>query len=135
MSGSWCIWCQRQPSEWPLLCTMENHNREDETWTIFKIKDYLDRIQAGALKEAREKKGIVYAPIWDFIEPEYFMPPQLHVEIGLVNKVVENFYDLEKKQRAAWRQNGPRSLMALCAERQQVNAQLPSGEDHRLANT
>jgi hypothetical protein len=35
---------------------MENHNREDEKWTIFKIKDYLDRIQAGALKEAREKK-------------------------------------------------------------------------------
>jgi hypothetical protein len=136
---------------------MENHNREDEKWTIFKIKDYLDRIQAGALKEAREKKGIVYAPIWDFIEPEYFMFPQLHVEIGLVNKVVENFYDfieaqveaatpeqkvarnnviiatrsleLEKERLAAWRQNGPRSLMALRAERQQVNAQLHRGEN------
>ena len=31
MSGSWCIWCQRHPSDWPLLCTMENRNREDET--------------------------------------------------------------------------------------------------------
>jgi hypothetical protein len=156
MSVSWCIWCQRHPSDWPFLCTMENRNREDETWTIFKIKDYLDRIKTGALKEAKEKKGIVYAPVWDFIEAENFMFPQLHVEIGRVNKVVEKFYDfveaqveaatpeqklarsnviiatrrleIVKEQLAAWRQNGPRSLMALRAERQQVNAQLRRGE-------
>jgi hypothetical protein len=90
------------------------------------------------------------------------MSPQLHVEIGLVNKVVENFCDfieaqveaatpeqkfarnnviiatrsleIEKEQLAAWRQNGPKSLMALHAETQQVNAHLHWGETIDLLN-
>jgi len=31
-------------------------------------------------------------PVWDFIEPENYMFPQLHAEIGLVNNVLDKFY-------------------------------------------
>jgi hypothetical protein len=31
-------------------------------------------------------------PVWDFIEPAFMGFPQLYVEIGLVNNVLNNFY-------------------------------------------
>ena len=32
-------------------------------------------------------------PVWDFIEPSHYVVPILHIEIGLVNNAVDNFYD------------------------------------------
>jgi len=37
-------------------------------------------------------KGVVSEPIWS-IEPKDFIFPQLHFEIGVVNMVLDNFYD------------------------------------------
>jgi hypothetical protein len=55
-------------------------HKQEDTWTISKLKDYKHRIETGELKEAREKKGVVHHLVWDFIEPDHFMFPQLHVE-------------------------------------------------------
>jgi hypothetical protein len=55
-----------------------------ETWTIEIIKEYKDRINHRELREARDIRGIVNYPAWDFIQPENYMFPQLHAEIGLV---------------------------------------------------
>jgi hypothetical protein len=30
--------------------------------------------------------------VWDFIQPENYMFPQLHAEMGLVNNVLDKFY-------------------------------------------
>jgi hypothetical protein len=98
MSGSWCCWCTTHPSTWDKLCTSHHCDKQEDTWTISKLKDCKHRIEAGQLKEAREKKGIVHHPVWDFIEPDHFMFPQLHVEIGLVNNVLENYYDFVEDQ-------------------------------------
>jgi len=31
--------------------------------------------------------------VWDFIEPSHYVVPILHIEIGLVNNAIDNFYD------------------------------------------
>ncbi len=101
MSGSCCCWCTTHPSTWNKLCTTHHRDKQEDSWTISKLKDYKHRIEAGELKEARDKKGIVHHPVWDFIEPDHFMFPQLHVEIGLVKNVLENYNDFVEDQVAA----------------------------------
>jgi hypothetical protein len=63
-----------------------------------KLKDYKHHIDLGELKEAKDITGVVDNPIWDFIEPSNFMFPQLHVEIGLVNNVLDNRYEFFEEQ-------------------------------------
>jgi len=87
MSSSWCMWCTSHPSEW------KHHPLPpSDLWTIKKIKNHKERIDRKEIKEAREILGIVNYPVWDFIQPENFMFPELHAEIGLVNNVLDKFY-------------------------------------------
>jgi hypothetical protein len=51
-----------------------------------------ERIDRREVKEARDILGIVNYPVWDFIEPENYIFPKLHAEIGLVNDVLDSFY-------------------------------------------
>jgi hypothetical protein len=41
------------------------------------------------MKGAKRKKGIVSEPLIDFIQPENYIFPQLHFEIGAVNNVLD----------------------------------------------
>ena len=87
MSSSWCMWCQSHPSDWrhhPLPPT--------EHWTIEKITRHKERIEREHLKEPRQVLGVVSHPIWDFVEVENYIFPELHAEIGIVNNVLEKFY-------------------------------------------
>jgi hypothetical protein len=90
--------------------------------------------------------------MWDFIEPDHFMFPQLHDKIGLVNNVLKFFYDFVEDQVMAatpeqqiawnnvisvtrtlerateqlthWNFHGPRDLAAYHAQLQQLNSHL-----------
>jgi hypothetical protein len=82
MSSSWCIWCQSHPSNWkhhPLPPT--------EHWSIEKIKCHKEHIDCKHFKEPLQVLGIVSSPIWDFIEVENYIFPELHAEIGVVKNV------------------------------------------------
>jgi hypothetical protein len=87
MSGSWCMWCMSHPNDWKL-----HPVPEVEYWTVQKIKERKEQIDAGLLREPSSIHGVVNNPIWDFIEPSHMVFPQLHVEIGLVNNVLDSFY-------------------------------------------
>jgi hypothetical protein len=63
-----------------------------ENWTIEKIKSINGRIDRKELKEPRELLGVVSNPVWDFVQPQNYIFPELHAEIGLVNNVLDNFY-------------------------------------------
>jgi hypothetical protein len=91
MSTSWCMWCQAHPNEWKGLFSVPVH----QLWSIPKQVEYLHRIEAGVLKEPKEKKGIVSLP---FIEPKHYIFPQLHFEIGAVNIVLEYLEVLLRKK-------------------------------------
>jgi hypothetical protein len=42
--------------------------------------------------EAREILGIVHYSVWDLIQPETYLFPELYAEIGLMNNVLDRFY-------------------------------------------
>ena len=87
MSGSWCMWCMLHPNDWKL-----HPLPEANPWTIQKIKEKKEQIDAGVLSEPSSICGVINDPIWDFIEPSHMVFPQLHKEIGLVNNVLDSFY-------------------------------------------
>jgi hypothetical protein len=87
MSSSWCMWCTSHPSNW------KHHPLPPlETWTIKKIKAIKERIDCRELREPQEILGVVDKPIWDFIQPDNYIFPKLHAEIGLVSNVLDKFY-------------------------------------------
>jgi hypothetical protein len=87
MSTSWCMYCNVHPKDWSGLVAVP----DDELWTLAQQTQFLDSINAGHLKEAIDKKGIVSLPLLNFVEPKHFIFPQLHFEIGTVNNVLDAF--------------------------------------------
>jgi hypothetical protein len=81
------MWCHSHPSRWNSL------TRHYPSWTIESLKRQKDRVDTEKLKEARDICGVVSYPVWDFVEPKKYIFPVLHVEIGLVNNVLDKFYD------------------------------------------
>jgi hypothetical protein len=69
-----------------------------ESWTVEKINDRLQQIEAGIIKEPSDIRGMVKNPKWDFVEPAQMVFPELHIEIGLVNNVLDNFYSFIDEQ-------------------------------------
>ena len=65
MSSCWCMYCKAHPNEWKGLLAVP----EIELWSIAQQTQYFQRIDAGELKEPRDKKGIVSLPLIDFMEP------------------------------------------------------------------
>ena len=87
MSSSWCMWCTAHPNTWK-----QHPVPAAEDWSIAKIKSVKERIERRELKEPCEMLGVVNDPIWDFVEPQNYIFPELHAEIGLVNNVLDKFY-------------------------------------------
>jgi len=75
------------PNDWKL-----HPLPQTEHWTMQKIKERKEQVDNGLLKEPSAIRGVVNDPIWDFIEPSHMVFPQLHIEIGLVNNVLDSFY-------------------------------------------
>lgn len=69
----------------------------------------------GLLKEARDKKGIEICPLIDFIEPQLYIFPQLHVEMGAVKSILDVFKGFIKEEvemlSEAQTQNAKKYLM------------------------
>lgn len=61
----------------------------NELWTVAKQHQFVEQISSGHLKEARGKKSIATFPLIDFIEPQHYIFPQLHFEIGTVNNILD----------------------------------------------
>ncbi len=88
------MWCNAHPNTWPNL----NASSRVELWTMERMKEHRNKIIREKLKDPKDICGIVDFPLWDFIEPLHYILPQLHIEIGLVNYVLENFYDFDEDQ-------------------------------------
>ncbi len=100
MSSSWCMWCDLHPSEWRSLYQQRNGQNVGmhELWTMEKQKSYIQKINSKELKGPKQKKGIVSDPIIPFIEPEDYIFPLLHFEIGAVNNVLDNLRNFVEDQ-------------------------------------
>ncbi len=80
------MWCRSHPREWSSL------DKCFPAWTNEELKTHKYRIVAERLKEPKDNFEVVSYPVWDFIEPLHYIFPELHVEIGLVNNVLDKFY-------------------------------------------
>jgi hypothetical protein len=87
MSGSSCMWCTSHPRDWKMHPLPQCDIR-----TVKRIKDRKQKIEVGILKEPSDIQGIVNNAIWDFVEPAQMVFPEIHIEIGLVNNVLDNFF-------------------------------------------
>jgi hypothetical protein len=58
-----------------------------KNWTINKIKSIKCHINHKEIKEPQEMLGVVNNPVWDLMQPQNYILPELHAEIGLVNNV------------------------------------------------
>jgi hypothetical protein len=67
LSTSWCMWCEAHPNQWSGLFNVPMNR----LWSISKQQQFVQKINSGQLKEARDKKGIVSLPLIDFIEPQH----------------------------------------------------------------
>ena len=90
MSSYWCMWCTLPKPEWNNKSTPVS---QAALWTIESLKAHCDKVVVEKLKEPRDISGVVMYPVWDFIEPSHYVVPILHIEIGLVNNAIDNFYD------------------------------------------
>jgi hypothetical protein len=79
MSHHWCWLCMLSPKEWKegLVPTPE------QLWNIARMKAKHDEALRGA-----DRKGMQEYPIWDAIEPDHFLAPILHKQIGLVDNIL-----------------------------------------------
>jgi hypothetical protein len=94
MSSFWCMWCNTHPSTWPDLSNCS----DSQLWTIEQMVEHRHRINRKNIKYPRKVCGIVDFPLWDFIQPSHYVFPQLHVEIGLINNILDYFYDFVEEQ-------------------------------------
>ena len=86
-SGCWCHWCNLSPSEW------ENNNHEKGIlWTIDLMKKSLNEQFNNNNMTANENKGINQPLVFDTVPIEICIFSLLHVEIGVGNKIVENYF-------------------------------------------
>ncbi len=85
MSTSWGMYCQAHPNDWKGLQSVP----DDVLWNIAKQRQFLQEINSGQQKEPKDKKGIVSEPVIDFVEPKDYIFPQPHVEIWVVNNVLD----------------------------------------------
>ena len=88
------------PSEWKSFGDSPSTVPEEQKqrWTVELHNKHLEHIKNNNIKQPREIKGIVSEHIWDFIGPKHYIFPQLHFEIGVVNMVLDNFYNFIEDQ-------------------------------------
>jgi hypothetical protein len=88
-TSHWCPWCLLSHPEW---------NKPPETFTIearkltFLLEMYLSvKSDVDKRLKPQDKKGVTCERHYKCLGPDNFVPPLLHLEIGMVNHVRDEF--------------------------------------------
>jgi hypothetical protein len=87
-----CVWCCKAPRQWKIKEEEVTANKKKE-WTIERLKATKLLVEDGTYRAPSEIHGVPQSPVWGFIEVDHIIYPVLHGEIGLVNDVLDSFYD------------------------------------------
>jgi hypothetical protein len=88
-ASHWCQYCDKSSADWKV----DGHT-PGTPWTIANIVEHLEKLKTGQLnkKKAQERRGATEClPLFTAIAVDHFVDPVLHEQIGIVNKVYENF--------------------------------------------
>ena len=90
-SSYWCPWCLLSHSEW---------NRSPETFTVEeRTIEFLTNMAAAVKNDTQrrlkpiERKGVTCDRHYSSLGPKNFVPPLLHLEMGMVNQAFDSFED------------------------------------------
>jgi hypothetical protein len=70
MSSSWCMYCKVQPKD-------RSSVPAAELWSISQGMQFVESITVGHLEEAKCNKNTANLPFIDYMEPKYYIFPQL----------------------------------------------------------
>jgi hypothetical protein len=89
ISSYWCPWCLLSHPEWnrdPTTFAMEER-------TLKFLSDTVEAINKDFEKKLKpmNRKGVLTKRHYNCLGPENFVPPLLHLEIGMVNQCWESF--------------------------------------------
>ena len=89
-SSYWCPWCLLSRPQWQTLVidqpTGNEHTAEFQKEMYNKLLD-----DSRKRLKAQDKKGVSTAMHYKSLTPQNFVPPMLHLEIGMVNLVWDTF--------------------------------------------
>jgi hypothetical protein len=81
-SNNWCIWCQIQKK----FFGMPEMVTDAVKWILEKLKDVKRLFKNRSVKSQKNHKGVNADALIEIVEPENFIFPALHNQMGLVNK-------------------------------------------------
>ena len=89
------MWCNLSHAEW-----QEQGHTLGTPWSILKLNEHRDSLsptetRAGTLRGVRQQKEDV---IFDAVDVDHCMPPWLHLELGIVNDLLQ---ELQSELQAA----------------------------------
>jgi hypothetical protein len=80
MDSKWCFLCDCAASAWACMDQVKGI-----MWSNELMNEKRTAIAANPKMKQSEKKGIKFIPILD-VDPSLFIPPPLHIKLGLVNR-------------------------------------------------
>ena len=80
MDSKWCFLCDLAAREWACV-----HKVNGNMWNNNTLNAKRYAIIADSKMKAHDRKGVKYIPILD-VDPSLFIPPPLHIKLGLVNR-------------------------------------------------
>ena len=80
MSAYWCVWCKLSSSQWSKV-----ENTVGELWTRCSYNAMAAAVLANPRMNKIEMKGVRNTSVLN-IHPLLFIPPPLHIKLGLVNR-------------------------------------------------
>ena len=80
MDSKWCPWCDAAAKEWSKVEQVKG-----ESWTRQTYMQKLLDIQQNPTMSQYNRKGVKFSPILD-VDPTLYVPPPLHIKLGLVNR-------------------------------------------------
>ena len=84
-SGYWCIWCNAPKTAFGEPVQIANAQQ----WTLALLKQTKTEFDNTKKAATKNKKGVLEEPLFD-VEPANYIIPILHVQMGIVNKIIEH---------------------------------------------
>ena len=81
MDSKWCAWCDAACKEWASTTDKVIGQLWSRDTYMRKLRDILQNPRM----TANQRKGVKFKPILD-VDPTLFVPPPLHIKLGLVNR-------------------------------------------------
>jgi len=97
MDSKWCFLCQSGFKEWACI----NKQVNGLMWTHQALIDKYNAHETNANMNASDKQGVHFIAILD-VDPSLFIPPPLHIKLGLVNQA---FIEIVGNRYFSWCQS------------------------------